>query len=289
MGGTPAALGAISAPDRYDSAVSSLPIRSEAVPVPTRPTNADADADLAAEPGLASFPSGGPEDDSFSAVVAAVTSAFGDTTRRQIYLLARDADGVTAGEVARRFALHPNVARHHLDKLAAGGYLEVSIDHGGAGAGRPSKRYRRSSRAAVLPIPPRSDGLVITLLVRALEMLEPADAGRMAEQVGEEYGRSLAAQMSPGDSQRSMRAAMVAIADSLTAHGFAAHAEDRGLATAIVRGNCPFGNVVAEHPVLCAVDRGMVQGLLAGLCGDSVRVQMSSRALGDDSCASVAG
>jgi predicted ArsR family transcriptional regulator len=229
------------------------------------------------------------EDESFTAVVAAMTSAFGDTTRRQIYLHARDSEGVTAGEVAQRFALHPNVARHHLDKLAAGGYLEVSLDHGGSGAGRPSKRYRRSTRAAALPAPPRPDGLLDTLLVRALDLLEPAVAARMAEQVGEEYGRTLAAQMAPGDSQRSMRAAMLAIADSLTAHGFAAHAEHRGVATAIVRDNCPFGEVASQHPVLCAVDRGMVQGLLSGLCGDTVQVTMSSRALGDDSCASVAG
>ena len=44
------------------------------------------------------------------------------------------------------FELHPNVARHHLDKLAGGGYLEVAIDRGaGGGAGRPSKRYRASA------------------------------------------------------------------------------------------------------------------------------------------------
>jgi predicted ArsR family transcriptional regulator len=218
-----------------------------------------------------------------------VTSAFGDSTRRQIYLHARDSSGVTAGEVAQRFALHPNVARHHLDKLAAGGYLGVSLDHGGSGAGRPSKRYRGSSRVAGLAAPPRSEGLVVTLLVRALEQLEPAAAERLAEEVGEEYGRSLATQMAPGDSQRSMRSAMVAVADALTAHGFAAHAENRGVSTTIVRDHCPFGDVVARHPALCAVDRGMVQGLLAGLCGGSVPVQMSSRALGDDSCASVAG
>jgi predicted ArsR family transcriptional regulator len=124
-----------------------------------------------------------PDDSSFSAVVAAVTSAFGDATRRQIYLHARDTDGVTTAEIAQRFALHPNVARHHLDKLAAGGYLDVTLDHGGAGAGagRPSKRYRRSSRAAALPAPPRPDGLVVTLLVRALALLEPAVATQMAE------------------------------------------------------------------------------------------------------------
>ena len=229
------------------------------------------------------------EDETFSAAVAAVTAAFGDTTRRQIYLHAREGDGVTAAEVAQRFALHPNVARHHLDKLANGGYLEVSIDHAATRAGRPSKRYRRSARAAALDVPPRSDELVITLLVRALSLLDPVVAEEMAEAVGEEYGRSLAAQMSPGESQRSMRAAMASVADALTAHGFAAHAERRDEATAVVRDHCPFSEVVAEYPVLCAVDRGMVQGLLAGLCGGAVPIQMSSRALGDDSCASVAG
>jgi len=229
------------------------------------------------------------DDESFSAAVAAVTSAFGDATRRQIYLFAREGEGVTAGEVAKRFALHANVARHHLDKLAAGGYLEVTLDHSPTGAGRPSKRYRSSSRAAVLEVPPRPDELMVTLLVRALGMLDPAVAEKMAEEVGEEYGRSLAAHMAPGESQRSSRAAMLAVADALTAHGFAAHAETRQAQMTIVRDHCPFGEVASEHPVLCAVDRGMVQGLMAGLCGDAIPVQLSSRALGDESCASVAG
>ena len=114
----------------------------------------------------------------------------------------------------------------------------------------------------------------------------------MAERVGEEYGRRLAGQMSPADSQRSLRTAMHAIADTLTAHGFAAHAEDQGTSTAVVADNCPFGNAASQYPVLCAVDRGMVKGLLAGLCGESAGgtvpvVLSSSRARGDDSCAAV--
>ncbi|HLX78586.1 MAG TPA: hypothetical protein VKR27_06840 [Acidimicrobiales bacterium] len=230
------------------------------------------------------------DDASFSAAVAAVTAAFGDATRRHIYLFAREQNGVTAGEVAAKFSLHPNVARHHLDKLAAGGYLEVTLDHAAPGAGRPSKRYRPSTRETTLPIPPRPNDLVINLLVRALDTLGPVAADRLAEQVGEEYGRELASQMAPGDSQRSMRAAMSAVADALTAHGFAAHAEDHDATTWVVREHCPFGELVLEHPVLCAVDRGMVKGLLAGLCGGEVSVQLSSRALGDLSCvSSVAG
>src|ERR1700689_4913896 len=85
----------------------------------------------------------GPADRRFSATVAAVTSAFGDPTRREIYLHVRSHPGTTASEVATAFSLHPNVARHHLDRLSAGGYLEVSVERSPtAGAGRPSKRYR---------------------------------------------------------------------------------------------------------------------------------------------------
>jgi predicted ArsR family transcriptional regulator len=229
-------------------------------------------------------------DGEFSAVVTAVTAAFGDQTRRQIYLAVKEEGrGVTAAEIARRFALHPNVARHHLDKLAAGGYLEVSIDHSSAGAGRPSKRYRRSHQAASLPVPARSDALLLRLLARALELLDPNEAEQMAMELGEDYGRVLAGQMAPGMTQRSVRTALGAVADALTAHGFAARAETREETTAIVRDNCPFGALATTYPILCALDRGMVQGLLEGLCGGAVPVKLSSRALGAASCASVAG
>ncbi|HZU72159.1 MAG TPA: helix-turn-helix domain-containing protein [Acidimicrobiales bacterium] len=224
-------------------------------------------------------------DEEFSAVVAAVTSAFGDPTRREIYLFARTEAGVTASEVAERFALHANVARHHLDKLAAGGYLEVFLERPGTGgAGRPSKRYRASAAGTGIDLPVRRDDLLITLLGRALALLPDDQAEAMAEQVGQEYGLVLAAQMAPGDGQRSLRAALHAVAEALTAHGFAAHTEARAGTIAIVSDLCPFGETAAQHPVICAVDRGMVRGMLAGLYGDTAPKTASSRALGDDAC-----
>ena len=100
----------------------------------------------------------------------------------------------------------------------------------GRGAGRPSKRYRASGERLSLDVPVRTDDLVLTLLGRALALLPRAEAEVMAEEVGEEYGRALAAGMTgrTGESDsagvhRSFRSALHAVADALTAHGFAAH------------------------------------------------------------------
>src|SRR3954453_7872268 len=140
----------------------------------------------------------------FSSAVTAITSAFGDPTRREIYLFVHEhsddqSEGVTAGAVAQQFALHPNVARHHLDKLAGGGYVEVATGRTGSGAGRPSKRYRVTEPDMSFELPIRQDDLLVTLLGRALALL-PADAAEaMAEEVGQQYGRALALAMGGPD------------------------------------------------------------------------------------------
>ncbi len=231
-------------------------------------------------------------DSHFAAAVTAVTAAFGDPTRREIYLFLRANPGATANEVATRFSLHPNVARHHLERLTTSGYLEVTMSRvDGQGAGRPAKRFRAVGNDPTLDLLTRRDDLLVLLLQEALQLLGPDAAEDMAERVGEQYGRTLASRMSPGDGQRSLRTAMHAIAETLTAHGFAAHAEDDGGHTAVVADNCPFGEAANQYPVLCAVDRGMVKGLLAGLCGEPDGpvpvVLSSSRARGDDACAAV--
>ena len=247
-------------------------------------------------------PPGSDAPTAFTAAVSAITDAFGDPTRRRIYLFTRDhggVDGVTASAVALEVGVHPNVARHHLDKLAAGGYVEV-VGRAAAGerrAGRPSKRYVAVvSNAFHAGVPVRSDDLVLALLGRALDRLPGHVAEAMAEEVGATYGRTMAAGLT-GDTlavgQRSLRSAMQAVADALTAHGFAAHMSsgageppDGGLR--IINDHCPFGTVATDHPVICAVDRGMVRGMLSALYadGDDVAVATaSSKARGDTICA----
>ncbi len=216
----------------------------------------------------------------FTATVSAITDALSDPTRRSIYLLARErsqpetdgspGSGVTASIVAGEIGIHANVARHHLDKLAAGGHLEIaspSID--GRSAGRPSKYYIAVGDAfdsAAFPV--RSDDLLLSLLGRTLSRLPHDEAEQMAEEVGAEYGRAMAAGLTGNAlraGQRSLRSAIQAVADALSAHGFAAHAEGRNDQLKIINNHCPFGDVAAAHPVICAVDRGMVRGMLGEL------------------------
>ena len=223
----------------------------------------------------------------FASVVTAITSAFGDPTRREIYLFAHTStDGVTASEVAERFSLHPNVARHHLDKLSAGGYLDIATARPAGGAGRPSKRYRVTETDMGVEIPVRNEEVILRLLGRALEELGQTRAEALAEEVGIAYGVEMAEAMgTSGVTPKSVRAALHSVADALSAHGFAAHAVRDGDSLQLVAEHCPFGETPMEHPVLCAIDRGMVRGMLSNLYAGETSVDLqASRSMGHDVC-----
>ncbi|NCZ86709.1 MAG: hypothetical protein EBY95_04570 [Actinobacteria bacterium] len=147
------------------------------------------------------------------------------------------------------------VARFRSHNLAAGGYLEVQVARDDrTGAGRPSKRYQAVASSEPMQFPVRSDDLVLSLLGKALELLPRHEAERMAEEVGRQYGQVMAAGLVGDDEiaagQRSLRSALQKVADALTAHGFAAHAEQRQNKLRIINNHCPFGDVAIEHPVM---------------------------------------
>lgn len=207
-----------------------------------------------------------------------LTGALGDPTRRGIYLMIRDAESpVTAAEIARRFAIHPNVARHHLDRLVAEGYLRVSDRPSGRplGAGRPPRAFEATDADVAVSYPTRRLDLLVDLLVRVVERLAPEDAARTAEGVGREYGAQLAAELGLSGA-RGLPEALAAVASALTEAGIeitADAAEQR-----LVRGHCPFGRTTANHSdVVCRLDYGILCGLVEATGEDPRRLVVTSR------------
>lgn len=219
----------------------------------------------------------------FTATVTSLTHSFGDSTRRKVYFYLRENPGATAGELALHCEVHANVVRHHLERLTEGGY--VTFDQvRKTTVGRPAKGYRALDESIVMDGSLRRDALLVALLEMALERLGPDASEAMAHDVGIEYGRTLTEAIGANDSTRSVKTAMVSIAGLLTAHGFNARAEDHELTSSVVSDNCPFGSAAKHHPVLCAVDRGLIAGMLEGLGAERTNVTLTSRALGDDTC-----
>ena len=219
----------------------------------------------------------------FSATVTSLTHSFGDNTRRKIYFYLRENPGATAADMSAHCKVHANVVRHHLERLTEGGY--VTFDKlPKSTVGRPAKGYRVVDETLVVGGSMRRDALLVALLEMALERLGPDASEQMAHDVGVDYGRTLGAAVAPTESARTVKEAMTSIAGLLTAHGFDARAEEDAAGQSVVSENCPFGSAAQHHPVLCAVDRGLISGMLEGLGAERREVTLTSRARGDDTC-----
>ena len=218
----------------------------------------------------------------FTATVTSLAHSFGDNTRRKIFLFLRENPGATASELADHCHVHPNVVRHHLEKLMEGGHVTFDSVHKTT-AGRPAKGYRVCDASVSVESSLRRDALLVAMLEMALERLGPEAAEVLAHDVGLDYGRSIAV-AGTGAEAPTVRAAMTSIAGVLTAHGFAARVEEADHGHSVVSDNCPFGAAAQTHPVLCAVDRGLIAGMLEGMGAPRTNVTLTSKARGDNDC-----
>ncbi|MCC7076486.1 MAG: helix-turn-helix domain-containing protein [Acidimicrobiia bacterium] len=223
----------------------------------------------------------------FSESIQELTTAFGDPTRREIYVyLRRSLEGATAAEIGGEFDIHANVARHHLEKLREAGYVEVAEGRpGGAtghAAGRPSKRYAATAKRVSLD--GGDDGFLVDLLLGTLTTLEPDEASVLAERAGREYGTRLAGSHRNGRGALSRAEVLRAVASALSSRGFAA--DVRAASDEIVAHMCPFGDAAERFPhIVCALDKGMVQGLCDALSDAHTEVHLrASRPQGDAEC-----
>jgi len=172
-------------------------------------------------------------------------SAVGDPGLRFALHFVRGAAGaVTIDELAHHAAIHRNVARSRLERLAAAGLLETSVAR--AGVGRPAKTYRAAPELAAIEFPAHHYEDLVGLL---------ADGRTDLHDVGAAFGRRLAqaAGLRQGRSLDDVCAGLRRI-------GFQATRED----DAIVTPTCPLRPLVAAQPQLATLDEGMWTGLVGG-------------------------
>lgn len=216
--------------------------------------------------------------------ISDLTSALGDPTRRAIYIAVRESsERLTTSMVANLFNLHPNVARHHLDRLADDGYIRVASSSGnkrGPGAGRPAKSYEATEKEVSVHFAPQRFEMLVELLMRVLGEVSGENLPQVAEAIGREYGREIAAEIG-AQSETGYDEAVTSVARAMTGLGFAVDPDISG--QQLLTSHCPFGEAATNHPdVICSLDRGIVSGLFGALSVPCEPVLIPHSRLQDD-------
>ncbi len=211
--------------------------------------------------------------------IEGLAAALGDPTRRGIYMALRaSAEPLTSTQIAELFSIHTNVARHHLDKLAAEGYVRISGRKGGR-TGRPPKGYEVSPKTIAIH-PGRRYDLLVELLVRVLNRVRPSDLALVAEEVGREYGAELVGTLGT-PTEPGYEEAVAALARVMGGVGFEIRIGPDG--DRLMTSHCPFGAAATDHPeVICSLDRGMVAGIMGVLHQECRPVLIPHRDLDSD-------
>src|SRR3990172_5808628 len=217
--------------------------------------------------------------------ISDLTSSLGDRTRRDIYIAVRESpEPLTTSHVAGLFDLHPNVARHHLDRLADDGYLKVTHRRAegknGPGAGRPAKCYEATAKEVSVHFAPRRFEMLVEMLIRVLDEVAPENVAQIAEDVGRAYGRELAAEIGQPE-QTGYDGAIQAVASAMTGLGFSIDPDVPG--QRLLTSHCPFGEAATSPPeVICSLDRGIVAGMFGAMSYPCNPVVIPHQALEDD-------
>ena len=213
--------------------------------------------------------------DTFDEQIEEIAGTLGDATRRGVYVMIREThDPVTAAQIAQAFEIHPNVARHHLDRLTAAGFIQVS-DRKPANqtAGRPAKRYEATDKSVSVQYSSRKYDRLAELLTQVIEHLDDGTALEVAERVGHDYGRTLGSEIGIPEDE-GYEIAALAVARAMMGEGLGASTvpgENR-----IVAQFCPLADDEEANAIVQSLDHGIVQGLLESAAERPVEIQLAS-------------
>ncbi|GGK23999.1 hypothetical protein GCM10010124_15640 [Pilimelia terevasa] len=231
-------------------------------------------------PALVDAPAGAPHAGPRPAPPGAADAAdYDGPTRGRVAHLLRDRGPATAADLGAALGLSPAAIRRHLDALLADGIV-TQRDVGATaprGRGRPARQFALTERGHEAMSPHLYDDLAGAAL-RWIAARGGADAvsAFAADQVSGLEQRCRAALASAGDD---VFARAEALAEALTAEGYAASASAITSGGQLCQHHCPVAQVAAEFPQLCEAETAVI----ARLIGTHVQ-RLATIAHGDGVC-----
>ncbi|MGO4535232.1 helix-turn-helix transcriptional regulator [Leifsonia sp. 2MCAF36] len=195
-------------------------------------------------------------------------SALADPARRRLYdYVASQQEPVGREEAAGATGMSRTLAAYHLDRLVTAGLLEAGYSRdpgkGGPGAGRPAKRYTRSTRETTVSVPSRDYRLLAELMTDAVAADDSGALFTALTAAAEEQGRRSS---SPDR----------ALLDDLRDRGYEP-TEEPG--PDVTMRNCPFHQLAQRHTnLVCGVNHALLRGVLEGHDDDPDRAELDPHA-----------
>lgn len=204
--------------------------------------------------------------------------ALADPVRRELYrFVVSQPAPVSRDEAADATGIARHQAKFHLDRLEADGLLDSDYarptGRSGPGAGRPSKRYRRSASEIAVSLPPRQYELAGRLMADAIA--DSARTGIPAMEVldglARGFGHELGATATRGRPPANAAAALKSATAVLGEHGY----EPRDDAGEVYLANCPFHALAQSQTELaCTMNFALISGLADALTPHCPQVRL---------------
>lgn len=220
-----------------------------------------------------------------------VTNVLSDPTRFHIYqYLIESQKSVTVSDIAKKFEIHPNVARLHLSKLENIHLVRGEFKKTGKG-GRPSRVYELSDQVIELSFPHRDYKLLSSIMLETFVGL--GDAGKKAlYRTGKQYGIEVIKQHSHDDMESLSPEEKIKILKSAGKMlgmfpDFNYDAEEEKITFHIA--NCPFKEVAAQnHIVVCKMHNAFIKGMLSVLFPRVQLIEKENMFEGCNNCSYIA-
>jgi predicted ArsR family transcriptional regulator len=191
-----------------------------------------------------------------------VHKALADDTRFRLYRYLRlSGRPVSIRELSTRLSLHPNTLRPHLRRLEEVGLVTSDVRKGSS-VGRPQAVYTVVDREQA----EAGDYRLLSEILAGL--LTGRRASERAEELAREWGNYLVVRGGPKPGTRlPARRNLAVLQDAMARAGFDPRFRRSGPGTVEVSlRSCPFRELTEDHrELVCAVHRGLVEGMLGGL------------------------